>query len=325
MRAHLESLNLPPGFEIGIFAEVPGARWLARDPASGAIAVGTWSGEVYGVWDQDGDGAADSIVTRLEGLKVPNRVAFHDGYLYVAEQHRLARYPVEGLAPERQLDAAAEVIFDSLLDTVNHGWRCIGFGPDGKLYVAVGVACNICDFEEPEGSILRMDPDGANVETFARGIRNSVGFDFHPDTAVLHFTNNGTDDIDDNEPADEFNAAPEAGMHFGFPYYAGGRHPDWADRRPPQEVTFLTGVCVSGAHRATWRRVLHGRAVSGGIPGRRVRGPARLVEPLGTDRLSDHTHPLRRRRERYWLRAVHRRLAGWPLRLGPAGGCARTP
>jgi glucose/arabinose dehydrogenase len=180
-------------------------------------------------------------------------VAFHDGHLYVAEQHRIVRYPAQGLAPGRPLDAEAEVIFDRLPDKVHHGWRYIGFGPDGKLYVTVGVACNICDAEEPEGTILSMDPDGANVETFAHGIGNSVGFDFHPNTGVLRFTDNGTDDMGDNEPPCEFNAAPEAGMHFGFPYYAGGhaRHPDWADRQPPQEVTFP--VFAFQAHTAPLR------------------------------------------------------------------------
>ena len=240
LEAQIENLNLPPGFEIDVFAEVPGARSLAREPASGTIAVGTWSGKVYGAWDRDGNGAADAVTTLLEGLKVPNGVAFHGGYLYVAEQHRIVRYAADGLTPDRPIEAEAEVVFDRLPDKVHHGWRYVGFGSDGMLYVTVGVACNICDFEEPEGTILRMDPDGGNVETFAHGIRNSVGFGFHPTTGVLHFTDNGTDDMGDNEPPCEFNAAPEAGMHFGFPYYAGGhaRHPDWADKAPPQEVAF---------------------------------------------------------------------------------------
>ena len=85
-----------------------------------------------------------------------------------------------------------------------------------------------------------MNPDGSEVETFASGHRNSVGLAFHPKTGVLHFTDNNTDMMGDNIPPGEFNAAPQAGMHFGFPYYAGGRiqHQDWIDKTPPQPVTF---------------------------------------------------------------------------------------
>jgi glucose/arabinose dehydrogenase/cytochrome c553 len=240
LRARLETLSKPQGFSIGVYAAVPGARSLARDPDSGAIFVGTWGGDVYAVWDNDGDARADSVQTVLSDLKVPNGVAVHGGYLYVAEQHRIARYPIGDLAPGRRLTEAGEMIFDRLPDKLHHGWRYVGFGPDGRLYVTVGVACNICDFEEPEGTILRMDPDGGHVEVFARGIRNSVGFDFQPGTGVLHFTDNNTDDMGDDIPACELNAAPEPGMHFGFPYYAGGhtRHPDWAGREPPREVAF---------------------------------------------------------------------------------------
>lgn len=250
LRARLDTLKKPPGFNIEVYAHVPGARSLAYDPAVGAILVGTWAGDVYGVWDTDGNAVGDTVQVIVSGLKVPNGVAVRDGHLYVAEQHRIIRYPVGDLAPGKKLAGAGEVIFDQLPDKTHHGWRYIGFGPDGKLYVTVGVACNICDAEEPEGTILRMDQDGGNVEVFARGIRNSVGFDFHPKTSVLHFTDNNTDDMGDDIPACEFNAAPKMGMHFGFPYYAGGhsRHPDWAERETPREVTFP--VVEFAAHTA---------------------------------------------------------------------------
>jgi glucose/arabinose dehydrogenase len=133
-----------------------------------------------------------------------------------------------------------EVIFEDLPDKAHHGWRYIDFGPDGKLYVTVGVPCNICNVDGYEGTIIRMNPDGSDAEIFAEGVRNSVGMDFQPDTGVLYFTDNNTDMMGDDIPPGELNAAPEKGMHFGFPYYAGGkeRHQDWADKTPPKDVTF---------------------------------------------------------------------------------------
>jgi len=150
------------------------------------------------------------------------------------------RYPAPGFSLDLPFAEMGEVIYDRLPDKAHHGWRYIAFGPDKKLYVTVGVACNICDFSDPEGTILRMNPDGSGAEIYARGLRNSVGLAFHPETGVLYFTDNNTDLMGDDIPPGEFNAAPRPGMHFGFPYYAGGdiRHEDWKDKKPPQEVTF---------------------------------------------------------------------------------------
>lgn len=238
---NLRKLNLPEGFAIEIFADnVPDARSMAFGQSTGNIFVGTRGDKVYAVVDKDKDRKADSVKTILEGLKMPNGIALHQGMLYVAEQHRIVRYPAPGFSLDLPFAEMGEVIYDKLPDKFHHGWRYIAFGPDGKLYVTVGMACNICAVNEPEGSILRMDPDGSNVETFARGHRNSVGLAFHPKTGVLHFTDNNTDMMGDDIPPGELNAAPKPGMHFGFPYFAGGhaQHPDWKDKKPPQEVTF---------------------------------------------------------------------------------------
>jgi glucose/arabinose dehydrogenase len=142
-------------------------------------------------------------------------VAFRDGALYVGEINRIARYDNidSNLKP-----APKPVIVDGTLPTESHhGWKFIAFGPDGMLYVPVGAPCNVCKPDQRHGLILRMKPDGSGREVFATGIRNSVGFDWDPQTRELWFTDNGRDSLGDNIPPDELNHAPMKGMNFGFP------------------------------------------------------------------------------------------------------------
>lgn len=238
---NLQKLRLPDGFAIEIFADnVPDARSMALGQSTGTVFVGTRSDRVYAVVDKDKDRKADEVVTILDGLKMPNGVALYQGMLYVAEQHRIVRYPAPGFSLDLPFKDLGEVIYDKLPDKAHHGWRYIRFGPDGKLYVTVGSPCNICEVHDPEGTVLRMNPDGSDVEVFARGLRNSVGMAFQPKSGELYLTDNNTDMMGDDIPPGEFNAAPGKGLHFGFPYYAGGhaRHRDWKDKTPPQEVTF---------------------------------------------------------------------------------------
>ncbi len=237
---NLHKLNVPDGFKVEIYAEVPDARQMALGQSTGTVFVGTRYENVYAVVDKDKDRKADQVVTILDDLKVGNGVAMYEGNLYVAEQNRIARYAAPGFDLNLPFKEMREVIFEDLPDKAHHGWRYIDFGPDGKLYVTVGAPCNICAVEGYEATIIRMNPDGSDAEIFAEGVRNSVGMDFQPDTGVLYFTDNNTDMMGDNTPPGEFNAAPKQGMHFGFPYYAGGkdRHKDWADKTPPKDVTF---------------------------------------------------------------------------------------
>jgi len=243
--ADLARLKLPAGFTASIYAQVPGARSMALAPSLGVIFVGTRSDTLYAV--MTGDGRAASVRTLSADLKVPNGIAFNDGWLYVAEQNRIVRYrPTrERLAPHD-----IQVLYDRLPDRAHHGWRYASFGPDGKLYVAVGSPCNICDVSGIQGTIVRMNPDGSGFETFARGIRNSVGIDFQPATGVAFFTDNGGDNLGDDVPPDELNRAPAPGLDFGFPYYAGGHavSPGYARRKPPANATFP--VIAFGAHVA---------------------------------------------------------------------------
>lgn len=238
--ANLHKLNVPDGFQVEVYAEVPGARQMALGQSTGTVFVGTRGKNVYAVVDKNKDRQADEVVTILDDLKVGNGVAMYQGNLYVAEQNRIARYAAPGFDLTLPFKQMREVIFEDLPDNPHHGWRYIDFGPDGKLYVTVGAPCNICDVKGYEGTIIRMNPDGSEPEIYAHGVRNSVGIDFHPDTGTLYFTDNNTDMMGDDTPPGEFNAAPEAGMHFGFPFYASGheRHDDWKDKQPPQDVTF---------------------------------------------------------------------------------------
>ncbi len=237
---NLHKLNVPDGFKVEVYAEVPGARQMALGQSTGTVFVGTRGQKAYAVVDRNKDRKADEVVTILDDLKVGNGVAMYQGNLYVAEQNRIARYAAPGFDLSLPFKEMREVIYEDLPDKAHHGWRYIDFGPDGKLYVTVGAPCNICDVKGQEATIIRMNPDGSDVEIYAEGIRNSVGMDFQPDTGTLFFTDNNTDMMGDDIPPGELNAAPEKGMHFGFPYYAGGkeRHEDWADKTPPKDVTY---------------------------------------------------------------------------------------
>jgi glucose/arabinose dehydrogenase len=172
------------------------------------------------VIDKDQDYIADEIITIAEGLNMPNGVALRDGDLYVAEIHRIIKFT--DIEKHLHNPGKQEIIFDALPSKKWHGWKFIKFGPDGKLYVPIGAPCNVCESQNPLfATITRMSVDGDNFEIFARGIRNSVGFDWHPENQELWFTDNGRDMLGDNLPPDELNHAPRAGLHFGFPYLHG--------------------------------------------------------------------------------------------------------
>jgi glucose/arabinose dehydrogenase len=226
-RLPVETIKLPPGFEIAVFAsDVPGARSLALGQGN-TVFVGTHSeGRVYAVRYRDSK--ATQVITLASGLNMPNGVALKDGALYVAEVSRILRFD----RVEERLDAfrdgaqQPDVVTDRFPREAHHGWKFIRFGPDGLLYVPVGAPCNICEPDERHGLISRIKPDGSGYEVFARGIRNSVGFDWDPRTKELWFTDNGRDRLGDDLPSDELNHAPKPGMHFGYPYCHQGDTPD---------------------------------------------------------------------------------------------------
>jgi glucose/arabinose dehydrogenase len=230
----LDAIRLPPGFRISLYAEVPGARSMTMGPG-GTLFVGTREGSVYAVVDA-GDGTkASEVLTLAKNLDEPNGVAVRDGALYVAEISRILRF--DGIEARLKNPGRPAVVTDALPKDAHHGWKFIAFGPDGWLYVPVGAPCNVCRRSDPFASISRMKPDGSHFEVYARGVRNTVGFDWDPATKELWFTDNGRDWMDDDSPPDELNHAPAAGMHFGFPWCHGGdvKDPEFGRERPCSE------------------------------------------------------------------------------------------
>lgn len=247
----LDRLNVPDGYAVSLYARVPAARSLAPAPEVGAVFVGSRGPDIHAIVD-----GTRKVVRVKSGLKVANGIAWKAPYLYVAEQHRIVRFKGATLADIGR--APAEVLYDALPDDPWHGWRYAAFGPDGWLYVAVGAPCNICETSGWEGTIIRLAPDGnGQPEIFARGVRNSVGLGFHPETGALFFTDNGADNMGDDSPPDEFNHAPGPGLHFGYPFFGGGtdRTPDFADTPLPEGL--VPPAVEFGAHVAALGFTFH--------------------------------------------------------------------
>lgn len=217
----LGGISLPPGFSIAVYTDqVPGARSMTLGD-DGAVYVGTLDqGKVYAVRDADGDGRAEQVGTVASGLNAPNGVAWLAGDLYIAEISRISK--ISHIKAHRERPGTPEIIYDGYPSDKHHGWKYLRAGPDGKLYTAVGAPCNVCKPEkEVYATLTRLDPDGRNFEIFARGLRNSVGFDWHPETHEIWLTDNGRDWLGDDAPPDELNHAAKAGLHFGFPHCHG--------------------------------------------------------------------------------------------------------
>lgn len=246
----LEKINLPDGFKISIYADgVTNARSMALSP-NGTLFVGTKEeGSVYAVQDNDGDFKADKIHVLDTGLRAPNGVAFKDGDLYVAAINELRKY--SDIESTLENPVSPEIIYDDYPKDYHHGWKYIAFGPDGKLYVPVGAPCNNCESNNDiYASITQMDPDGGNRVVYAKGVRNTVGFTWHPETNEMWFTDNGRDLLGDDIPPCELNRITSAGQHFGYPYCHGGTisDPEFGDKYPCSD--FVKPEITLGAHVA---------------------------------------------------------------------------
>ncbi len=234
----LSTIKMPAGFSISIFAEVEDARSMAISPGGTVFVGNKGEDKVYALRDTDGDHVADKKWVLASGLNMPNGVAFHAGALYVAETSRISKW--DGIESRLGNPGKLTVVYDKYPTDAHHGWKYIAFGPDGKLYVPVGAPCNIC---EPKAtvyaSITRMNGDGSGMEVFASGVRNTVGFTWHPETKEIWFTDNNRDSMGDDLPPCELNTAPKMGMHFGYPYCHGGtiKDPEFGTKRPCTDFT----------------------------------------------------------------------------------------
>lgn len=233
----LEKIELPPGFTIELLARVPNARQMALSP-QGVLYVGSMrAGKVHAL-PLDSDYRPGRLRVVADGLKLPVGVAWRDGSLYVSAVDRILR--LDGIDARLDDPPSPAVVRDDLPKETHHGWKFIAFGPDGWLYVPVGAPCNICEPDsERYATILRMRPDGSQLQTFARGVRNTVGFDWHPASGKLWFTDNGRDWLGDDRPPDELNHAPKPGLHFGYPYCHGDAiaDPEFGRKRACDEFT----------------------------------------------------------------------------------------
>jgi len=256
IRENLKKIKLPPGFKIDLYAVVPDARHMAVAPSTNMLFVGTRKTTVWAVTDRNSDGEADEVKPFAPSLKfkVPNGVCWtKDGFLLVVEHNRVLNFPAAEFFYEGPDVAVIEVVPEGKLipveeESFNHGARACRVGKDGKLYIAVGQPFNVPPKDKLAlfdqvgmGGIIRMNPfDGSGREVFARGVRNSVGIEFNPKNGDLWFTDNQVDGMGDDIPPGELNRATASGMHFGFPWYGGGkvRTNEHKDSEPPTNATF---------------------------------------------------------------------------------------
>ena len=244
----INKLKLPPGFKIEVWATgMPGARAMALGD-NGKVYIGTRAiGRVYEVTDNGKERTSRVVVDKLVQ---PAGVAFNNGSLYVMAIDKVLRFDgIDKNASVTPVDLTAKF---NLPPNQHHNWKYIAFGPDGKLYVPFGAPCNICEPPTAEyAQIRRYNPDGSGMEVLATGVRNSVGFDWHPTTKQLWFTNHGRDWMGDNTPNDTLNLMSKTGLNFGFPYCHQGNLPDNLITKANACQGVEQPVALMGPHVAT--------------------------------------------------------------------------
>lgn len=203
----VSKLKLPPKFKISKIIEAKGARQMTLAP-DGTMYVGTMDQNVVYAVSKEG-----KVTELFKDLNMPQGVLWENGELYVAEIQRISKTK----------DLKTLTTVKEFPNNKWHGWKTIAKGPDSKLYVPIGAPCNICEEKLPFAALHRMDFDGKNFETIAQGIRNTVGFTWHPDTKNLWFTDMGRDLMGDDVPPEEINIITKNGQHFGFPYLHGSK------------------------------------------------------------------------------------------------------
>lgn len=247
----LQNIQLPEGFHISVYAEGLSRPRQMSWGKNGTLYVGSFEDKAYALQDSDHDHKADKVFTVAKNLWMPVGVAYHQGDLYISSTGKIVKLPnIEG---NLENPPSPVVINDKdYPDIRHHGWKFIKFGPDGKLYVPIGAPCNICLKDDPRfASITRINPDGSGFEIIGQGIRNSVGFDWHPESKQLWFTNNGRDWLGNDLPPEELNKLSFEGEHFGFPFeHANGiKDPEFYGKKPSSFKTTLPAATMT-AHTA---------------------------------------------------------------------------
>ncbi len=239
----LDQLQAPEGFSVEVFAAgVNNARSM-RVADDGTVFVGNWEGNDVYVIPPDGDPRKI-----YEDLDWPNGIALHDGDLYIAEHTRIS--VAENIMESLDNPPELREIYSELGEPRPHGWRFLAVGPDEKLYVSNSSPCNICAREEGFGEIRRMELDGSGAEPILTGMRNTVGFDWNPETEDLWFTDNQRDWLSEDIPEDELNVLTEEGQDFGFPYCHNGTFTDPEFGWGHECSEFTDPVALLGPHTA---------------------------------------------------------------------------
>jgi glucose/arabinose dehydrogenase len=242
----LAQLKLPPGFKAEVWASgMPGIRAMARGPG-GKVYAGTRAiGRVYEITDTGGTRTSRVVIDKLTQ---PAGVAMRGGSLYVMAIDKVLRF--DGIESNPNVVPVDMTAAFQLPKEQHHNWKYIAFGPDGKLYVPFGAPCNICVPGDEYAQIRRYNADGSGMEVIARGVRNTVGFDWHPVTKELWFTDHGRDWMGDDTPEDELNRVSRTGLNFGFPYCHANGVPDRDLRKPDPCAGVTLPVQTLGPHAA---------------------------------------------------------------------------
>lgn len=222
-------LKIPDGYKIAYFTRTnlgplrfmafspDGILFVTKPTTSDLYSEDKSGGEVFALPDKNGDGEADDAKKVIANLgNRPHGIAFHNGYVYIAEENEVSRYKYNG---NGEVGSREGVV--ALPAGNEHVSRTIMFGPSGKMYISVGSSCNVCKESRRENAaILEFYPDGSNQKVFAEGLRNAVGFIFHSATGDVWATENGRDHLGEDLPPDEINIVKE-GKHYGWPYCYG--------------------------------------------------------------------------------------------------------
>lgn len=297
-------LKVPAGFKVSVFAsEVTGARLMAVSPDGVLYVARQPKGDVVALPDRDRDGKADKMEVVATNLVRPHSLAFHKGFLYIATNPTVLKMKYAN----GKIEGTPVKVVDLPVSTTPHWTRTIGFGKDGKLYVAIGSSCNLCEDEDQRRTtIMVYNADGTGGRAYAKGLRNAIGFDWDPKTGALWADDMGEDKQGEEKPADEINRI-EDGKHYGWPYYIGANIPNSnltnakgslkaSDATPPAfelqphsspiDLRFYTGRKFPAAWRGAMFVALHGSSPTARkdrIPGAVVRVVFKDGKPAGVE------------------------------------------